>query len=233
MDEDLKGQVNEKTLLNDEYYYRHIFKKTEKITSAVFYIVSKRQDIPADHVVRADLERRAKDTHSVALSLLNMEPDAAKFGMQTLLHSLISLESVLRLFAAMGGISEDNLNVMTAEVDGVQRSMRRYLGASSFSLAQFNIAPAPVARSVSRSTAVKSASQSVATGATETSTQSISRSDQIIQVLKDQDGIGIKDFHNVIYDCSEKTIQRELLSLIEKGLVRREGERRWSKYFLV
>ena len=33
--------------------------------------------------------------------------------------------------------------------------------------------------------------------------------------------------------CSEKTIQRELNILIERGLIRREGERRWSVYLPV
>lgn len=32
---------------------------------------------------------------------------------------------------------------------------------------------------------------------------------------------------------SEKTIQRELVALLAEGLIRREGERRWSRYSLV
>lgn len=40
----------------------------------------------------------------------------------------------------------------------------------------------------------------------------------------------IKDIAVVIKGCSEKTIQRELGALIEQGLVRKEGERRWSVY---
>lgn len=233
MDDVIKGQVNERTLLTDEYFYKYIFKKTEKITSAVFYIVSKRQDIPQDNVVRADLERRAKDTHSVALSLLNMEPEAAQYGMQTLLHGLVSLESVLRLFAAMGGISEENLNVMSSEIDGVQRSMRRYLGASSFSLLQFE-ATKPVQSKQAVTRQVVSGLGIVSAGTKTPSEPEVkSRGEQIVDMLRDKEGLSIKDFHAAIYDCSEKTIQRELMSLIESGQVRREGERRWSRYFLV
>ena len=42
----------------------------------------------------------------------------------------------------------------------------------------------------------------------------------------------IKDISEIITDCSEKTIQRELNAMIEENIVKRQGERRWSKYSL-
>ena len=45
--------------------------------------------------------------------------------------------------------------------------------------------------------------------------------------------VTIKDISAVMKDCSEKTIQRELIDSVQKGLLRKEGERRWSRYFLV
>jgi DNA-binding transcriptional ArsR family regulator len=58
------------------------------------------------------------------------------------------------------------------------------------------------------------------------------RQDVILSMLKSGGKLTIKDFAQNIKDCSEKTIQRELLSLVSKGLLKKEGERRWSKYFL-
>ncbi len=55
---------------------------------------------------------------------------------------------------------------------------------------------------------------------------------KIISLLKAQANLTIKDFVKVINDCSEKTIQRELIDLVEKGIVKRDGERRWSTYSL-
>lgn len=46
------------------------------------------------------------------------------------------------------------------------------------------------------------------------------------------DEFTIKDIVMEVKDCSEKTIQRELLLMVEKGILKKEGERRWSKYFL-
>lgn len=59
-----------------------------------------------------------------------------------------------------------------------------------------------------------------------------SRKDSILNLLKTKSDLTIKDFTKVITECSEKTIQRELIDLVEKGLVKKKGERRWSTYSL-
>lgn len=55
----------------------------------------------------------------------------------------------------------------------------------------------------------------------------------IINLLRKKKDLTIKDIALVIRDCSEKTIQRELISLIEGGVLKKTGERRWSRYSLV
>jgi hypothetical protein len=57
-----------------------------------------------------------------------------------------------------------------------------------------------------------------------------SRQLRILTLLRARSNLSIKDFASVIPDCSEKTIQRELLELVEKGVIKKEGERRWSTY---
>ena len=59
-----------------------------------------------------------------------------------------------------------------------------------------------------------------------------SRQVRILTLLRARSNLSIKDFASVISDCSEKTIQRELLELVEKGIIKKEGERRWSTYSL-
>ena len=58
------------------------------------------------------------------------------------------------------------------------------------------------------------------------------RQEIIKSMLKGGQKLTIKDFAKNIKDCSEKTIQRELVDMVEKGQLKKEGERRWSKYFL-
>lgn len=57
------------------------------------------------------------------------------------------------------------------------------------------------------------------------------RRDSVISVLNKNQGIDIKGFSLAISDCSEKTIQRELTLMLNEGLIRKEGERRWSRYY--
>jgi hypothetical protein len=54
----------------------------------------------------------------------------------------------------------------------------------------------------------------------------------ILGLLQKKDRVTVKDVANIIKDCSDKTIQRELLALVKQGVLVKEGERRWSTYRL-
>jgi DeoR/GlpR family transcriptional regulator of sugar metabolism len=58
------------------------------------------------------------------------------------------------------------------------------------------------------------------------------RSQRILAIVKAKGIVSIGDVSAVVTDCSEKTIQRELLALVEQGVLKKEGERRWSTYRL-
>ena len=59
-----------------------------------------------------------------------------------------------------------------------------------------------------------------------------SRQSVIINLLKRKKEIMIKDISPLINSCSEKTIQRELLDMVKKGVLKKKGEKRWSRYSL-
>ncbi|MEN9621679.1 MAG: hypothetical protein RLZZ67_113 [Candidatus Parcubacteria bacterium] len=54
----------------------------------------------------------------------------------------------------------------------------------------------------------------------------------ILKLLSKKSGLNIKDFGESIKGVSAKTIQRELLSMVASGVLKKEGERRWSTYSL-
>lgn len=58
------------------------------------------------------------------------------------------------------------------------------------------------------------------------------RKSVIIGLLKRKKEIMIKDVVPLIEGCSEKTVQRELLSMVKEGILKKEGEKRWSRYSL-
>ena len=58
------------------------------------------------------------------------------------------------------------------------------------------------------------------------------RREAVLSVIRSKGNASIKDISTLIRNVSEKTIQRELISLIEAGIVLKQGERRWSTYSL-
>ncbi len=58
------------------------------------------------------------------------------------------------------------------------------------------------------------------------------RQSVIINLLKRKKEVMIKDITPLISGCSEKTVQRELSSMVTLGLLKRMGEKRWSRYSL-
>lgn len=55
----------------------------------------------------------------------------------------------------------------------------------------------------------------------------------IFNLLREKKEITVRDLANIVNDCSEKTLQRELLQLVDEGVLQKEGERRWTRYSLV
>lgn len=59
------------------------------------------------------------------------------------------------------------------------------------------------------------------------------RKNTILDFIKGHNNISIKDIIPNVVGCSEKTIQRELIGLIEQGKIKKMGERRWSRYSII
>lgn len=64
------------------------------------------------------------------------------------------------------------------------------------------------------------------------SVKKTSRQSTIITILKRKKEIMIKDVTPLVSNCSEKTIQRELSAMVRAGVLKKVGEKRWSRYSL-
>ena|SRR3989344_9570103 len=58
------------------------------------------------------------------------------------------------------------------------------------------------------------------------------RRETILALVKKAPPVTVKDVAAIISDCSEKTLQRELIALVQEGVLKKQGERRWSRYSL-
>ena len=56
------------------------------------------------------------------------------------------------------------------------------------------------------------------------------RREEILKIIRIKGAVTIKDITEQIKDCSEKTVQRELTVMVLQGIIKKSGERRWSKY---
>jgi len=59
------------------------------------------------------------------------------------------------------------------------------------------------------------------------------RKQLILQLLRDNKELTIKDISLQVSGCSEKTIQRDLVSMLQNKVLKKTGERRWSRYSLL
>ena len=228
----LKNINTTQRLVQIDEYYRNVFKKTEKVVSVVFYISGKvnktNQSTVLDDVLTA-----AREAHSAVLDSLEMRLHVAEDGLRRVAHTMISLESKLKIAESAGLFAPEIMNVFVNEIDSILRNINRFLKATSafddvnYGLGSFWSEQVPAERPERSEPVVRN------TVAATTAKPGLSdRKERITAILRTGDPVTIKDISEVIKDCSEKTIQRELNAMIENNEVERIGEKRWSRYTL-
>lgn len=233
----IKATQSTQRLIQDEHYYKYIFKKTERIVSVVFYITQSIDEKDKHHGQITDIEDTARRLHDSTIASLNVRAHVAEDSVQAVTHALVALESKLRVAQVMGVIAPEVLQVIDNEIDSVLRTLARYSNEDTL-LAERDTAPTPSLRSTRRPS-TPPATPRVATPTTNPSTSTPSASDtntrraRIMTIIEAKGEVTIKDITDIITDVSEKTIQRELNAMIEDNLIKRIGERRWSKYRLM
>ena len=226
---------NFRKLLNNDNYYRHIFKKTEKIVSVVFYILNNVEIEKKSETLVSNIASKAHFAHENALRTLEVKLVSSKEVLEQFAQSLVGLDSTLRIAAATGFIGQDVLSTITNEIDAVLRGLRSYIQSNS-PIEELSFAPSYGSVGVeqhvqSTPRPVRKVAAPKAEVTTSVSTGN-DRRERIKTILEAKKEATIKDISEIITDVSEKTIQRELNALIEENIVKREGERRWSRYSL-
>ncbi len=58
----------------------------------------------------------------------------------------------------------------------------------------------------------------------------IDRKKKILEIVKEKEKITVGELAAFFSGCSEKTIQRDLVEMADKGILRKEGDKRWRTY---
>ncbi|MEK7501456.1 MAG: hypothetical protein AAB629_00855 [Patescibacteria group bacterium] len=243
----LNDPINWKSLgfFSVEDYLVYIFKKTEKITAALYLVSGLLKD---DEPMKWELRDRGMDMLSSSFSASSSVPGDKNIVVQSIFTSALETISLLNVAKISNLISEMNHTILVKEIDQIVSLLRDRLTESAQSAGlvlseAFFRTPSMFASGFKsddqgsvHNRAISSKNESRKTGISDARSnveeKKSKRQSNIIGVLKGQSNLTIKDFSKAIKDCSEKTIQRELLEMVEKGVIRKEGERRWSRYSL-
>lgn len=215
------------------------YKKTQKIVTAIYLVTNFLSD---DNPLRRSLRHSSIELLSLIGSILfSTHPNPKKAGSEIRFHSN-QIISALSIALYSGYISEMNHRILEREFD-------MYLNENSplfttlndnFKLPDLGSIVADTQdKKQGQKSYIKSKDKGQNTPIVSLNKESPvyvrkqSRKDTILAVLQKKESATIKDISEVISNCSEKTIQRELLSLVREGVLRKSGERRWSTYSLV
>ncbi len=233
-------------------YLLYIFKKTEKITAALYLVSGLLKD---EEPMKWQLRDNGMELMSASFMASSNVPGDKNSIIQSIFTSSLETISLLNVALVSNMITEMNHSLLVKEIDSIVGLLRDRLAESAenagyvlsenfFKTADlFTSGFRSEKRTEEQSDKKTSYSKSPIHASDSTKSKEIHghanshikkthRQEMIIDVLRNQSNLTIKDFSKVIKDCSEKTIQRELIELVEKGVIKKDGERRWSRYSL-
>lgn len=201
-----------------------IYKKSERIAAALYLVSNFLSDTePMKEMIRK--------------KMMLLVDYASSGNQKPMLQALLAVLSSVEVAFSSGLMSNMNYSILKDELEELIKIIdRKSLSGNAYeeklsSPRFFEIGVAPHEHSK-----LKGQSKQIGKmvgNVRESKGQSGERREIMIKMLKDRSNLIIKDFTAVITNCSEKTIQRELLKMVNEGVLKKAGERRWSRYSLV
>ena len=212
----------------------YVYKKAERLAKAIHLVSPAFRNSPA---MRDRIDRIAVGLVDAAV----LPPTTAK---DALARELLALSSVLSIARAGGLLSAMNADLIAREAQHLLHEVAGYEEPRLFleeaptlaELARSSVrqpqAPRPAAAPREERRAVRASAEQppLDNGHVSDTPARGSRQEAILSILSQKGSVYIKDISMVIRDVSEKTIQRELQTLVEAGRVAKTGERRWTTY---
>lgn len=209
-----------------------ITNKSEKLASALYLITSFFTD---QEPLKWKLRSLSSEFVSVSMSLKDDFFKDREVAILETKNLALKITKLLSLAKNAGLMSGENHNLMETQFNNYLSALEHPVNISDF----LNIeAPKPRVRELSTTLAIKDKNENEAQrekslkefGAV--TVKKNSRQSIIIALLKRKKEVMIKDVSPLIEGCSEKTIQRELSEMVRSGVLKRMGEKRWSRYSL-
>jgi len=213
---------------------KYISQKAQKIVSALYLITDLIKDSDA---LKWEIREEGISFVSDAILFNTTLPIEREHASSSFFSSAEKIVSFLRIADVSSMISKMNITIVVHEIESLTEFLKKsewgeghppgYILSDSFFATDTPLSIDKGQRNVLRT------SDMARNKTNQVKDRKNERQENIINMLKKDSNLTIKDFAKVIRGCSEKTIQRELLLLVEKGVIKKVGERRWSTYSLV
>lgn len=233
---DIYNNYKDIGLFNNGDFLVYSFKKTERIVSAIYLVTGLIKD---SEPIKWELRELCMSLVSLMTSLNSNDLVDKNLVFHNYFTTSLQVISFINVLSNNGLVSSMNSNILKREIESIliylKEQSRNANKSAGYILSDSFFAVDQSASGDKGHIITKISSDDL--HRQKDNTQFIkdrkeSRKDSILNLLSKSPDLTIKDFVKVITDCSEKTIQRELIDLVEKGLIKRKGERRWSTYSL-
>jgi hypothetical protein len=250
-----QSNVPDVNSLGDNHVYEFANKKTEKLVTALYMVTD---CMETDDALKGKLRELGVELLSDMYKLATLSPVDKHVHISASLSHIDELLSFVEIACTIGFISEMNTSILKKEflilIENLENNKKNgkhftftldeklfsiplleennsslnqskdsenLLKDKRTSLNKLSLMNAKIESSMSHISHGKNHTFSVS--------EKQDRTARILSITKDKD-VSIKDISNSFTDCSEKTIQRELNSLVTKGQIKKTGSKRWSRY---
>lgn len=218
---------------------KYIIQKTQKIVSALYLITDFIKD---NDVIKWEIREEGISLISSALLFNTTFPMERENANKLLMSSSDKIISFLNIASVASLVSMMNSSILIEEIESLKNfingengkiNLPGYILSDSFFGTDIEGKVDKGQNNTSKTlSGIKDNNSQINPILSRSEDKQKGRKESIINLLKKDSNLTIKDFTKVIKDCSEKTIQRELISLVKEGVIKKLGERRWSTYSL-
>jgi hypothetical protein len=237
----LDYQTLKSSPFGDNRVGERVYRRAERLASAVVLLTNHIDD---REPLKSEARQSVLDTLANILAIRDEMRSANSPEANKLKMSVRKVISLVRLLGISGHISFQNAEIVTEALDELLSfivASRRSIMSESVTISREDLIDIRdtqrfTQERLSEKTTVNGAETKGSVSATSpggekpTGTTLTTRSQAILEILRTQGELGIRDIASNLPEYSEKMIQRELAELVSQGRVKKAGLKRWSRY---
>ncbi len=243
-----------------EEYLIYVFNKAERIVSAVYLVSNLISDLePSKNLVRQKSLDLMSFISKVSRSnnFLRQENLQSIFGLLIEIRSYLSIltrsqiisemnymilnDEIINLISIVESLESNatpidtvalSANFFTVDKGGVESEDQSPISKVVYSKKDDSHLDSEFGQDFTIKDSIKDINFQNSGSANDKNDKKELRKKLIIKLISHKGVVTVSQVSQVVKDCSEKTIQREMQHLVDINVLNKSGERRWTRYFL-